>query len=185
MIIKPHIIVLTFYYSSYSSIYCIPVPVPVPVEREINERKKFYEHSCCSVLLLLINFTPYPRHICTHKQLITTTIMQQKNDKNRKRNAENTRASTNVEQNCAPRYVCVCVSLTIHEYREQFKTKWMLERNKLMVKYNECSEHTLKVFFLLGRFMHESERVNGRLSVRQSSISLRDNLWLRKGVKCL
>lgn len=23
----------------------------------------------------------------------------------------------------------------------------MLERNKLMVKYNECSEHTLKVFF--------------------------------------
>lgn len=51
--------------------------------------------------------------------------MQQKNDKNRKRNAENTRGSTNVEQNCAAAYLCKRIRVRL----------WTEENN---LKPNEC-----------------------------------------------
>lgn len=80
-------------------------------------RKKFYEHSCCSVLLLLINFTPYPHRTYIQQQQQQTNNNNnninaaEKRQEQKKKNAENTRATTNVEQNCAAyAYLCnLCV----------------------------------------------------------------------------
>lgn len=123
---------------------------------EINEEKVLRAQLLfCFVVVNKFHTLSTHTHRHTDTQITPyNIIMQQKNDKNRKMQKIHgaqykcrTKLRAAIHFAREQWWVRACVCMFVEEVcGEQFKTKWMLERNKLMVKY---SEHTLKVFFTL------------------------------------